>query len=227
MERSTVYKTRMNPEVINSIAWKKIESKIRSLYKEDLSFQAIAKIVGVSKATIKRWYDGDSGGEKTAFIDILKYLERLDIDISEIFNDIQHHEFEYIPKVKATLGAGASLVASGDVKQAYAFRKEFVQHIGKPSDLVLFEVVGDSMQPTLEDGDTVLINKSDKHVINGKLYACRIDNELMVKKLFKEPGRLRVVSENESHGEFCISISNESQEEFDIIGRIRWVGRVV
>ncbi|MGE4471060.1 MAG: helix-turn-helix transcriptional regulator [Desulfovibrio sp.] len=221
----------MDPQRMFSLAWDKIVQEIKRLRSKNMTYEAIGEMMGgVKAATVMRWEKAEPGrgGQKTAAVDLFRYMDGLGLSLVDISDQIEKSDFGYVPKVKAKLGAGASLEINGEVEQIYAFRKDFLKHLApKSRDLVLFEVRGDSMRPTLEDGDTVLIHQGDKDVVSGKLYACRVGNELMVKKLLVEPGKLRVVSENSAHGEFSVSLAEGAQEDFTVIGRVRWIGRVV
>jgi phage repressor protein C with HTH and peptisase S24 domain len=59
------------------------------------------------------------------------------------------------------------------------------------------KVTGDSMRPTIFDGDVALVNTAERKITNGKVFAFIVDGEARVKRLFKQfDGRIRVVSDN-------------------------------
>jgi phage repressor protein C with HTH and peptisase S24 domain len=53
-------------------------------------------------------------------------------------------------------------------------------------------VLGDSMSPTIEEGDVVFVDTSDTNIISGKIYIVVIGDEAYVKRLFKAPRQGRV-----------------------------------
>lgn len=71
----------MKPEeVIMARIWSRIIEEVRILRAQKYTLERIGSILGVSKPTVQRWLENDAGGEKTAFIDILRYLNALEID---------------------------------------------------------------------------------------------------------------------------------------------------
>lgn len=87
-----------------------------------------------------------------------------------------------------------------------------------------FKVTGDSMEPFLYSGDTVLINLAENDVtriIDGKVYAIRYGDELRVKRLFRQlNGTLTLRSENPSYKDEDVP-AEIAQEHITIIGRVR------
>ena len=68
-----------------------------------------------------------------------------------------------VPMAEARLSAGAgSFETDGDVLRHYAFRWDFLRRKGNPAQMVLLRVSGDSMQPSLWDGDLIVVNTEDK-----------------------------------------------------------------
>ena len=53
------------------------------------------------------------------------------------------------------------------------------------------------MQPTIFNGDTVLVNTGDRKIQNGQMYAFRHEDGARIKRLFTQlDGKVRVVSDN-------------------------------
>ena len=111
----------------------------------------------------------------------------------------------------------------------YAFRKEFFRSVGRPCDLVLFTAQGESMRPTICDGDLVMLNVSElqEKPKEGELWGVRVGNQLMAKRVFYRPGEMILKSDNPSAGEFSVSIRDESQEDFGIMGKVKWMARMI
>jgi phage repressor protein C with HTH and peptisase S24 domain len=107
----------------------------------------------------------------------------------------------------------------------YAFRRQWLQSKGSVEELVHMEARGDSMEPTIADGDMVLINSAQKKVIGGTLYALRTKNAVMVKRL--QPigtARLQVMSDNKLYDSYEIDLDIG---DIEIIGQVVWIGREV
>ncbi|KJS43383.1 MAG: hypothetical protein VR71_10735 [Roseovarius sp. BRH_c41] len=108
---------------------------------------------------------------------------------------IDHEDFAAIPRVDARLAAGAGAL-NGDVslQGALAFRQNWLRERGiSPAQACLLTVAGDSMAPTLNDGDLVMIDERRTTIRNRHVYAFvdtdgsarvkrldLVDNEMMV-----------------------------------------------
>jgi SOS-response transcriptional repressor LexA len=211
-------------------AWKDFVTKLEEWKAEGVKYDEIARRLGEKhRSKVARILNGTHTGQRVNPSEMIGYLKAVGLNPDDYFSlGPSPEDYEYIPKVEARLGAGGSFVVSDEITNYYAFRKEFVRHLGcQIRDLVLFEVQGESMQNMLFDGDTVLVDQSDRRVKDGKLYALRIDDELMVKKLQKMPGQIVAKSENPDFGDIEIPINQEAQNNVEIYGRVRWIGRVV
>ena len=92
------------------------------------------------------------------------------------------------------------------------------------ADLISFEVEGDSMSPTLESGDQVMVDKRDKNAARGGVFAVFDSDTLVVKRLERipetEPPRLRLISDNKFHSDYDVMAENTN-----IIVRVVWYAR--
>lgn len=139
----------------------------------------------------------------------------------------QAGEFDYVPMVKARLsGGGGSLETSADVVGYYAFRRGWLAGKGDIRSMRLMRVTGESMEPTLEDEDVVLVDLSQRDILTGKIYAVRIDDEIVVKRLDKKPGTLVLISDNRRFYD-PLEIGLGEQVNVDILGRVIWMAREV
>jgi phage repressor protein C with HTH and peptisase S24 domain len=129
-----------------------------------------------------------------------------------------------IPKVIARLSAGGgSFEVGSEIQGYYAFQQEWLQIKGKPNRMVLMDIFGNSMEPELKDGDTVLIDESQKDIIAGALYAVGVDDTIMVKRVEKHPNKLVLRSDNQNYAPIYLQ-GNESNS-IRIIGKVIWSGR--
>lgn len=193
------------------------------------SVNEMASKTGVEQKSLDKFIKGESVGLNTkTLLKIMEYFGGeivLPGDVQPIACDMG--DYAMIPKVKAKLGAGSSLVTNGEASGLYAFRKDFLRRVGLDGngDLVLFDVMGDSMAPTIYHMDTVLVSRRETDPVSGQIYAIRVDDELLVKRILREPGKLIVKSDNPAYGTFEINLA-EPSASVEIIGRVRWQGRV-
>ncbi len=133
-------------------------------------------------------------------------------------------EFMNIPKVKARLSAGGgSFEVGSEIQGYYAFQQDWLRKKGEPKRMVLMDIFGNSMEPELRDGDTVLIDESQKGIIAGALYAVGVDDTIMVKRVEKHPNKLVLRSDNQHYAP--IYLQGDESTSVRIIGRVVWVGR--
>lgn len=71
-------------ELVMSRVWGRIIGEVRKMRDEKYTLERIGSILGVAKPTVQRWLENDAGGEKTAFIDIMRYLKALDIELKDL-----------------------------------------------------------------------------------------------------------------------------------------------
>lgn len=69
----------------------------------------------------------------------------------------------------------------------------------RPEDVRGLYVAGSSMEPTLLDGDTVLIDTSRTEVQDDAIFAVLYQGELYIKRLFRLPGGVELRSDNPRH----------------------------
>lgn len=153
------------------------------------------------------------------------------LDQGTVREDVAEQEqdtgFEYIPLVEARLsGGGGSLETSDRVLGYYAFRREWLNGKGMADAMRLMRVTGESMEPTIEDEDVVLVDLSQRDILAGKIYAVRMDDEIVVKRLEKKPGMLVLVSDNRKFYD-PLEVQIEDQANVEVIGRVIWMAREV
>jgi phage repressor protein C with HTH and peptisase S24 domain len=94
---------------------------------------------------------------------------------------------------------------------------------GSPKNMVLMDIVGNSMEPELRDGDTVLIDESQKNILSGAIYAVGVEDTVMVKRVEKHPSKLVLQSDNKNYSP--IYLQAEEMDTARIIGKVIWVCR--
>lgn len=90
--------------------------------------------------------------------------------------------------------------------------------------LVAIKIRGESMEPTIYDGAIVGIDREDRQIINGKVYAVWIPYEgSVVKRVFVDHEKVILKSDNNNFPAFSIPFGNIRDRENIIIGRAVWV----
>jgi phage repressor protein C with HTH and peptisase S24 domain len=132
--------------------------------------------------------------------------------------------FKKIPKVTARLCAGGgSFEVGSEVEGYYSFQREWLNRKGASDHMVLMDIFGNSMEPELKAGDTVLIDESQKDILAGAFFAVGVDDTIMVKRLEKHPNKLVLISDNNDYAP--IYLEGEEINTVRIIGKVIWVCR--
>lgn len=133
-------------------------------------------------------------------------------------------EYMGIPKVRARLCAGGgSFEIGSEIEGYYAFRKDWLGKKGAINKLVLMDIFGNSMEPEMKDGDTILIDQSQTDVLAGAIYAVGIDDTIMVKRVEKHPNKLVLLSDNKDYSP--IYLQGNEINSARIIGKVIWICR--
>lgn len=95
-----------------------------------------------------------------------------------------------------------------------------------PRTLRLITVAGDSMAPTLDDGDSIIVDHGDAaERLRDGVYVLRLDGVLNVKRLAVNPATRRI-SVRSDNGNYP-SWPDCDPALIDIIGRVVWAGRQI
>ena len=135
-------------------------------------------------------------------------------------------EYVLIPQYQVRASAGSGALGDSETPVAsIAFQAGFVRDLaGSPPDaLALLTVEGDSMLPTLTDGDQILIDTHDQGRLRDGIYVLRVDDALLVKRLSPNPAtrRITIRSDNDAYP----SWPDCDPAAIHIIGRVVWMGR--
>lgn len=130
-----------------------------------------------------------------------------------------------IPKLAVGASAGPGAMHDAEALAGkIGFDEKWLRKQGlEPSKLSLIRVEGDSMAPTLNHGDDIMVdNGAAETALREGIHVIRVDDVLMVKRLVKGPaGRLSVLSDNPAYPDW----PDVDGETISIIGRVVWAGR--
>lgn len=149
---------------------------------------------------------------------------------SRTFSDVSERSPEgfqlvSVYDIDASAGHG-TLVTEEAPLYDLAFRQDWLKSLttAGTSDLIVIRAKGDSMLPTITDGDTLLVDRSKKNINYDGIFILRYDDVLRVKRLDRNPatGLYRVKSDNPVYDTFDVQA-----DHLDVIGRVIWIGRRV
>lgn len=131
-----------------------------------------------------------------------------------------------IPRL--ALGASAGVGSLDEDERAagvMAFDARWLRHLGvRPQRVSIIRVDGESMAPTLSDGDDIMVDHDDAaERLRDGVYVLRLDGVLMVKRIALGPlrGRFSVLSDNVHYPDW----TDIEPALVDIVGRVVWTGR--
>lgn len=132
-----------------------------------------------------------------------------------------------VPRLDIGASAGHGAIADGEAPVAHiAFDPQWLRQLckGATNNLSFIKVQGDSMSPTLADGDDILVDGADgADRLRDGIYVLRRDETLMVKRLAVNPfaAQATITSDNTAYPEW----KDVDLATLAIIGRVVWAGR--
>jgi len=137
-----------------------------------------------------------------------------------------NHSFEVIPKVKARLSAGdGSFDVNQKISEYYSFQTIWLRKKGNPENMVLMDIAGNSMEPELKNGDTVLVDRSKREILAGAIYAVGVEDTVLIKRVEKLPDKLVLISDNEKYSPTYIT--GDDINRVRILGKVIWICREI
>ena len=148
-----------------------------------------------------------------------RLLQQLGDGLVEEYEGLPVDDLALIPVFDIEAAAGAGSYA-GDIVQIVGLEKMWLRkEYGATDSLEGIRVSGDSMEPTLFDGDVVLVDRNDAMPKDG-VYVLRIEDNLFVKRLSRLPNnKIEVISDNPSYSKYEIDLK-KPPTNFQVIGRV-------
>jgi phage repressor protein C with HTH and peptisase S24 domain len=132
-----------------------------------------------------------------------------------------------VPRLDVGASAGPGAINESEAAISHiAFDPKWLRQLckGGTNHLSFIRVQGDSMSPTLADGDDILVDGADAaDRLRDGIYVLRRDDTLMVKRLAINPfdSRATIKSDNPAYPEW----KDCELSTLAIIGRVVWAGR--
>ena len=139
-----------------------------------------------------------------------------------------HNEFVAIQyaAVRPSMGGGAIVEDEERIGRDFHFRRAWIRDRLKaaPSMLRVMAVQGDSMMPTLNDGDIILVDMNQRNPVPPGVFVLHDSMGLVAKRLehvpMSDPPHVRIISDNQKYTPYDCLL-----DEVNIVGRVRWYGR--
>jgi len=129
-----------------------------------------------------------------------------------------------IPRVEIGASAGPGGIAEiEELGAPIGFDEALLRELGvrRTAALSIIRVAGDSMEPTLFDGDDILVDRGNATLKPGAIHVLRYDDVLLVKRIARKGRGYVIDSDNKAHA----AIPVEDPAQLQIVGRVLWCGR--
>ncbi|MCF2859241.1 XRE family transcriptional regulator [Pseudoalteromonas sp. SMS1] len=191
-----------------------------------------AQLTGKSPSHIYRICQG-LGRPSMTYLEHLYSLFAIDLNwlltgvqASEPHRQHSQDDLLVVPKLDVEASAGFGAVnGAEDITEQFALNKRWLQsQLGVHSERLAFvSVRGDSMLPTLQHGDMVLVDLSQQQLSKSGVYIIQTQDGLMAKRLHQKSDHIAVISDNEAYPSW--QITSDNAEQHGVAGRIVWCGR--
>lgn len=127
-------------------------------------------------------------------------------------------------RVAAALGEGVEPDEYAETHKLKFRAESLARKKLDPAQLAVVYGKGESMYPTIKDGDAILFDRRDTEPRDGKLYVVTYDRGLCAKRLTQLGGRWFLESDNRNDAKWHKPVLIDEVKGFEIHGRVRWIG---
>lgn len=195
------------------------------------SVAELARAVGVSDNAIYKWMSG-RGQPSVANLVALARSGQVSVEWLATGHEppesqcvarqsARRDEYVFVPRydVRVPTARGGA-IKSQQIVDSLAFKADWVRSrlATDPRNLLLIEAAGDSMSPTLEDSDLLLVDLGEPRFKHDGIYVLRHNGSLVVKRLQRRlDGKLTIKSDNPAYEPQVVAA-----ESVRVIGRAIW-----
>lgn len=129
-----------------------------------------------------------------------------------------------LPRYDIEAAAGNGMIPDNEkIRDYLSFKESWLKSAGiDKNNALLLRTTGDSMEPTIAHGSTVLLDTSAKNIVDNGIYVFESANMVRIKRFRSKIEGLEIISDNPIYP--AELVKNESLNNIRIIGRVRWFG---
>lgn len=201
--------------------------------KNNISANTIAKVGEVTPSTITRFLSREIKSLNIETIQKISYyykepmgsfiheLKDTSYNNAEIITGSDIAYISFYRDIGVSAGKGLDWDSDGQIL-SFPIPLSFLHSKGiAPENALIVKVNGDSMAPTLNDNDLVVIDKNFSLSLNGVYVIKDNINGLRVKRLDKDKdGNLKVISDNKNYETQIYTVEEMQDETITILGKV-------
>ncbi len=186
----------------------------------------LCEITGVKQSTMSQ-RSKDNSDFKNEEIEKLSKFYGVNLFTNKSENNQDCINISVRGDVEASMGYGVA-VYNESKTATYAISRQLAKDLGiNISESQIIFGRGNSMEPTIQGGDALLVDLSRKEINDGRIYCIRHDGELKAKRLQKlSKAKVKIISDNKDYDPIIIDFAQDLSIDFEVIGEIRWCGRI-
>lgn len=191
------------------------------------SLRGFSKLCGLSEATLRSYLSGDTFPtlDRLSAISVAAGADPQWLAFGGSKDEstpLELADYAFVPLYDAQCSAGdGSWNEDSRVLTKLSFTRYSLRKQGlTPDRLSAIRIDGDSMEPILHSGDTVLIDHTRVMIEGEGIYVLRLDGHLYAKRLQRNFDGVVIISENKQYPP--ITVPSDRLNELDIVGRAVW-----
>jgi phage repressor protein C with HTH and peptisase S24 domain len=214
------------------------------------SADRLARSMGVSPSAFRKWLKGEAEPSRERLVALahatgvgVAWLaegegpepvfetvpgNRRRLGVRDISVESDWSDFVLLPRRAEAAAAGSVTPPAPAGNEFMALRHDWVRSVCgvEPDKLVLETAIGESMTPTIRDGNTLLIDSADRTFRNFGIYVLEINGQRLVKRVQrKHDGSLVLISDNTAYQPDIVE--KAAADGVTVIGRVVWAGGTV
>lgn len=216
----------------------------QKMTEHSLSQADLIRGTGAGRATVSGWVNGTNNPSAkhlnnlaktlktttswllTGIADMGQNLQSVEVWDDNTPLDEDEVEIPFFKDFSFACGSGSISEAIANETRKLRMSKATLRNLTIAKDnAVAATASGDSMSPTIKDGDTIHIDLGRKNIKDGKIFAVCIGGLFYCKRLYNLPfGGVRIVSDNsDEFPEIQLTAEQIKEQEFQVTG---WVWQI-
>ncbi|MBO2611195.1 XRE family transcriptional regulator [Shewanella algae] len=207
----------------------------------DESLRSFAIAIETSEGGVRKWF---TQGTKPSFDKMVRISRLYNVNLEwlctgegtkQIETEMAicpgnefDEEYALINGFHAQVSTGHGAVWDDEkVRRKLAFRTKWLRFRGlQPENLRVVFAKGDSMEPTIHTGDSILVDITQTTLTDGSIFVLRLGDELYAKRLQKHiDGSVTIISDNKEYKEQVVTAADLPM--LNIVGKVVWIGKDV